>query len=385
MVDGVSATAAGWHHAVQTTRTGGARLAGPDVTRAVGLIGVVVMNYHGYLGGSSRTHPSYAERVFDTYDGPLTTRFAAIFVLVAGMGVALLTNRSRTSGDRTEIRADRWRLARRGLLLYAFGLLIEWIWNGTILFYYGAFFVVAALLFTLATRWLVTIGAAAAVAAAGINWFRIERAIDGHDTSWLDPRITSPRNLLLRTFVGYTHPLLPWLAFVCAGIILGRLLPRVDELRPRLYLLGSALFVGSYAINFVGLRTLADGTDENAYRWRHLLATGPFERGLLYTAGTLGSSILAYCAISWIAERWSTTAPVDLLRHAGQMTLTLYVLHVLTFNAVVHWWHLFDPTGLDTALVFSLAFWVFAIAFGAWWHRLLGLGPLERVYRGFGG
>ena len=93
------------------------------------------MNFHGYLnGGQEHINRSYAERAFDTYDGPLSTRFAATFVLVAGMGVTLLTNRSRMSGDKTAINDNRWRHARRGLLLFVFGLLIEWIWPGTILF-----------------------------------------------------------------------------------------------------------------------------------------------------------------------------------------------------------------------------------------------------------
>ena len=47
--------------------------------------------------------------------------------------------------------------------------------------------------------------------------------------------------------------------------------------------------------------------------------------------------------------------------------------------------HLVGASGLDTALILSLTFWVFAIAIGAWWHRFFGMGPLERIYRGFGG
>ena len=369
----------------QVNRTGAPRLPGLDVTRAVALIGVVVMNYHGYLnGGDDGIDRSYAERVFDPAVGPLSTRFAATFVLVAGMGITLLTNRSRASGDRAAIRDDRWRLVRRGVLLYAVGLLIEWIWHGTILFFYGAFFVVGALLFTLAIRWLVVIGAAGAVAGAGIAWFRVEQRIDGHDTSWLDPQITSPRNLLLRTFVGYTHPLLPWLAFLCAGIVLGRFLPLAARHRVRVLVAGLALFAGSYAVNFVALRSLDDFGD-SSIRWRDLLSTAPFDRGLLYTAGTLGSSLVAFVGISWIADRFSTAPLTTAFQHAGQMTLTLYVGHVLFFNAVVHWYHFVGSTGLDTALVLSVVYWLFAIAFGAWWHRFIGAGPLERLYRGFGG
>lgn len=105
---------------------------------------------------------------------------------------------------------------------------------------YGAYFMVAALLFTLRLRWLALIGTLAALAGAGIAWFRLERTLDGRSTAWLDPPVNSPRNLVLRTFVGYTHPLLPWLAFLCAGIALGRYLPSIVTLRPKLIALGSA-------------------------------------------------------------------------------------------------------------------------------------------------
>ncbi|MEO6123966.1 MAG: DUF418 domain-containing protein [Ilumatobacteraceae bacterium] len=370
----------------QVNRIGAPRLPGLDVTRAIALIGVVIMNYHGYLnGGDDGIDRSFAERVFDPADGPLSTRFAAAFVLVAGMGITLLTNRSRRSNDRAAIADDRWRLVRRGMLLYAIGLLIEWIWHGTILFFYGAFFVVGALLFTLALRWLIVVGTSAALAGAGIAWFRVNQRLAGHDTSWLDPPITSPRNLLLRTFVGYTHPLLPWLAFLCAGIALGRFLPLVAVRRWRLAALGGVMFAGTYAINYVGLRSIGEGSGDSAARWKVLLSTSPWDRGLLYTIGNLGSSLLAFCVISAIADRCSSAPAVVAFKHAGQMTLTLYVGHVLFFNAIVNWYHLVEPTGLDTALVLAVVYWMIAIALGAAWHRFVGIGPLEWVYRKFGG
>ena len=66
------------------------RLPGPDVVRAIALIGVVVMNYHGYLiiKGGERSG-GWANDLFDPWTGPLSSRFAATFVLVAGVGVTL--------------------------------------------------------------------------------------------------------------------------------------------------------------------------------------------------------------------------------------------------------------------------------------------------------
>ncbi|HRE03334.1 MAG TPA: heparan-alpha-glucosaminide N-acetyltransferase domain-containing protein, partial [Ilumatobacteraceae bacterium] len=312
------------HAAPQRNRSGAPRLIGPDVTRAIGLIGVVVMNYHGYLNGSGAgRHGSFVERVFNTVDGPLTTRFAAVFVLVAGVGVTLLTNRSRVSGDAAAISDDRWRLVRRGTLLYACGAVLEWIWPGTVIFYYGALFVIAAALFTLRSRWLVAIGAAATVIAAGVAWFRVERLNEGDPTSWLDPEPDSPRNLLLRTLFGYTHPLFPWLAFFCAGIVLGRALPLSRPTARLLGLCGAWLVALTYAINAIGLRAV-HGDGPSATTWRRLLSTSPWDRGVLYTVGTLGSSLLAFVVVDALAEATATAPPTRWLQHAGQMTLTLY-------------------------------------------------------------
>ena len=120
-----------------------ARLPGPDVVRAVALIGVVVMNYHGYLLLQRTTRGDrVVHRVFDPWNGPLSTRFAATFVLVAGMGVTLLTaQRDRRPRRAAQRAAGSWCAAGSSSTRR---LLFDWIWPGTILSFYGAMFVVAA-------------------------------------------------------------------------------------------------------------------------------------------------------------------------------------------------------------------------------------------------
>lgn len=172
------------------------RLPGPDVVRAVALIGVVVMNFHGYLilRGGERSTSDVAD-LFDPWSGPLATRFAATFVLVAGVGVTLFTRRVTTPPVDPRLVSDRrWVLVRRGLALYGGGLLLDLVWPGTILPYYGAMFVVAAVLFTWRGRWVVAVGAAAAVAGAGIAWWGLERRLDDRPLTWLfSPGRSSPR------------------------------------------------------------------------------------------------------------------------------------------------------------------------------------------------
>jgi uncharacterized membrane protein YeiB len=55
------------------------------------------------------------------------------------------------------------------------------------------------------------------------------------------------------------------------------------------------------------------------------------------------------------------------------------------FNLVVNWLNWVRPTGLDTALVLSLAFYVVAVPISSLHFRKFGVGPFERVYRAFGG
>ncbi|MEO7369502.1 MAG: DUF418 domain-containing protein [Ilumatobacteraceae bacterium] len=351
-----------------------------DVTRAIALIGVAVLNYHGYLilhGGS--IGESAVNQFFDPWMGPLSTRFAATFVLIAGMGITLMTNRGRLSGDRIRRSNDRWTLIRRGFLLYCFGFFFEWIWNGTILFFYGAFFMVGAMLFLLRTRWLILVGAVAAIGAAALQWWAFE---SDHDTSWLfqgwysQAPYRSPRRLLFDTFLTGTHPLLPWLAFLCAGMVIGRYLPLRSTLRRVLASLGVVMVAGTY---------LAEQVFGDTALRAQLLATDPFSRSLNYTVCALGSAVTTFCVIGWIANATRASLVTRSFAAAGRTTLTLYVLHALVFNAVVIRWKLIRPTGLDVALVFAGGFWLVGIVLAAGWQSRFRIGPVEWVYRKFGG
>jgi uncharacterized protein len=350
------------------------RLPGPDVVRAFALIGVVVMNYHGYLmfrASSEAAGPAAA--FFDPFEGPLSTRFAATFVLTAGVGITLLTKRVVTDrraavdGAVNAVAEMRWRLVRRGLALYVLGQLLDVIWPGTIIIYYGAMFVVAGLLFALPTRWIVVIGIVAALAGWIIEAWAFRRIEDGGDISWLyQPGRESIRRYVFDLAVNGTHPLLPWLAFLCAGMIVGRSLTR-PRWRWWCTGLGVALYGGAAFISAFADTPFTDV----------LLSTHPFDRGAIYVASALGTALIAFAGISWVADRLAAKGIglLEPLRRAGQMTLTLYIAHILVFNLMVDWLGWVRPTGLDTALTFALGYWVVAIILGALWHRRFGRGP----------
>jgi uncharacterized membrane protein YeiB len=359
------------------------RLPGPDVVRAVALIGVVVMNYHGYLLIEEAAGPDafgdwWAATLFDPWSGPLATRFAATFVLVAGVGVTLMTRRAVAGRDgsaaaRQAITELRWRLVRRGVVLYVGGLLLDVVWAGTIIPYYGAMFALSAMLFTLRSRWLVVIGVAAATVGWAVRMWRFDRAEAGRSTAWLtDPAEGSLGDYVFGLTVNGTHPLLPWLAFFCAGMVLGRVL-RTAWWRPAAAGVGFVLYA---------LATVAASSATTPFA-STLLSTEPSARGVVYVSSALGTALLAYAGVDWLAERFPVAT--DPLRRAGQMTLTLYLLHVAVFLVAVDGLGWIEPAGLDVALGFAFAFWVAGIAAAVVWNRRVGQGPAERVYRALGG
>ena len=366
------------------------RIESLDVARAIALFGVVVMNFHAYLNGTRSmypTHPSVWERMFNPLTGPLTTRFAATFVLVAGIGVSLFTQRARESNSRADIQHARVVLLRRGALLYIVGYYVQWVWPGTILFYYGAYFIIAAAVFACSSRQLVGLCAASIVAAAGLSWWRASQLIDGNNTRWLSPSPNSPRNLLIRTFVDYTHPVFPWIAFFIAGIVLGRHIHHLSKIRLRLMFFAILVVLATHVANF--LFAPASQIADRDFVLTKLLSTQPLDRGVLFSTGTLATAIVALCLVSLVVEHAArsvlTNLFVKFLARAGRMTLSVYFLHVVCFNLLVHQLHWVSATGLDTALVLSVSFYVVALVLANGWNKHFGLGPAERAYRAFGG
>lgn len=353
------------------TRSGLERNRALDATRTVAFLGIIILNYHGYLNRSEAigaNEPNFFVRIMDAWNGVLAPS-PVIFVLVSGISCALLTSAN----------FDRWVLVRRGVLLFTLGSIFEWVWNGTILPYFGLYFVLAAAVFSWSRRNIVLVAAFCTVSAAALSLWRFQRETNFHSTAWLSPaQPDSPRNLVLRFFVDYTHPVLPWFSFFCVGLVIGRSLPWFFANRNRIIAPLGLSIAAVYTVSTV-VRRSTDGA------WQRVTSTDPFERGVLATVGVTLSAVLVLIIVSWIVDALPTSGIVDVFVRAGRVTLTLYVLHGLGYNLIVNRLEWVTPTGLDAALGLSAFMWLLLVSFGAWWNRFLGRGPLERVLRGFGG
>lgn len=356
---------------VSTTRSGLERNRALDATRTVALLGIIILNYHGYLNRSEAIgafKDNFFVRIMDAWNGVLAPS-PVIFVLVSGISCSLLTSAN----------FDRWVLVRRGVLLFTIGSIFEWVWNGTVLPYFGIYFLLAAVVFSWSRRNLVLVAGSCTLSAAALAYWRFRRESAFHSTSWLSPALPdSPRNLVFRYFIDYTHPVLPWFTFFCVGLLIGRNVQWFFDNRRRLFVPLVVAVAAVYTVSTI-VRRSTDGA------WQLVTSTDPFQRGVLATVGVTLSAVLVLIVVSWTVDAFASSPIINVLVRAGQMTLTLYILHGLAYNLVVNRLGWVTPTGLDAALGLSVIMWIVLVSFGAWWNRFLGRGPMERLLRGFGG
>lgn len=365
------------------------RLRGVDVARALALLGMMSV------------HLLPAERA----DGTTSTAFllfsgraAALFAVLAGVGLAL------ASGGSTPPRGRRWAgmsaalLVRAAVLLPVGLLLIEPTTPvAVILPYYALLFVVAIPLLPLGARWAA--GGAAAVALAVPVVSHAVRLVAGLSGPGAQPELDAllrPVHLAATLLLTGYYPVLPWTAYLLAGIAVGRTGLRSPGIALRL--LGTGLVLaaagkalsqlllasGGYerlaasvpplsSLEFVGLdraleRSLHGTTPTTSWWWLAVSAphsSTPFD--LVHTIGTslavLGACLLAVPAL----ERWGRALVVPLAA-AGSMTLTLYCVHVF---ATTRGWGPAAPE--DLLLVHAVTAVALATVWRAWARR----GPLE--------
>ena len=361
------------------------RFSGVDAARGLALFGMMAV--HVLPETTSDGSASWVPVIF-------AGKSAALFALLAGVSLAFTTRRARSERG-VYLTAARWSVATRAVLVMAIGLTIAYVDMPAfiILAYYGAMFALAVPLLGLSTRALLLAAAGFAllgpVLMEGLRDFLPPPGFDPTFTTLL----TEPGVFASQLLLTGTYPALPWMAYICAGLALGRL--RLDRPAIQWMLLGSgtALAAGSWLASQLllygpsgGFTSLlasepgltsgelqdmmlygsADYLPTSSWWWLALAAphsSTPVD--LLFTLGVAAAVIGAMLLLARYAGK-----ALLLLSAPGRMTLTLYSTHLL-----------FLGTGIlaDQPYVsFVLQCAVF-IAFAVVIRRAERQGPLEKL------
>src|SRR5262245_56304077 len=136
-----------------TNQSQPSRIVGYDLARALAILGMVVVHFSIVIA-KDWTQPAWlASIVFGFLDG----RAAATFVVLAGIGITLMSRRAVESGDPAALAEVRRRLVRRGFFLLAIGFVNLILWPGDILRVYGVSLLLATTLITASNRRLLIV------------------------------------------------------------------------------------------------------------------------------------------------------------------------------------------------------------------------------------
>ncbi len=153
--------------------------------------------------------------------GPIEGRSAPLFIILAGVGVALMTTEAFETGDTTRIALRRRTILKRSLFLFIVGYAHSLLWDADIVHYY-AFYMSAGSLFLLASRRVLLLAAAISTLVFPILFvlFDYQTGWDFSTLSYMD--LWSLEGSVRHIFFNGFHPVFPWVAFFFIGIWLGR-------------------------------------------------------------------------------------------------------------------------------------------------------------------
>ncbi|MDQ0120716.1 putative membrane protein [Pseudarthrobacter defluvii] len=373
------------------------RLRGIDAARGVALLGMMATHLLPTFESNANLTPTWIGLTF-------SGRAAALFAVLAGVGLALSTGKDKPLAG-PGLTAARRGVALRALVIAAVGLTLGGLEVNVaiILVHYAVLFLCILPFLGLGVKplcawaggWLL---ASPVLAYLMRPWLLApEPPLKlGHNPGWED--LGTPSRLLADVFFTGYYPVFQWLSYLLVGLVIGRLVLTKALVPILLLAAGTVVAVAAKALgaaameDWGGLAALEKVLNSPGYplgsvlqvnltgipqegSWWWLASAAPHSGtplDLLHTSAVAAAVIGACLLLGRLAE-WVDLDLLLPLRGAGAMTLTLYTVHVW----VVSSFYLKPlPAGwTEDGMYFAQA--ATAITVGIVFARLSWRGPLE--------
>ncbi|GEO10018.1 DUF418 domain-containing protein [Segetibacter aerophilus] len=358
------------------------RIIGFDLARAYAIFGMYIVNFT-FCFGSFREETIYG-RFADLFIGNSTS----IFIICAGMGVILMTQREGYSQEqkgelKTVILKRSWFLFGLGLLLY------NW-WPGDILHFYGGYMHIAAFILFIRRKYYLWLAVLAIVVYNALQFLiPVTTSWDLQTTRYAD--FWTPAGFLRNTFYNGWNSIFPWFAYFSLGMFLGRLDWHDKKTWKQIFFVGVGLLAA-----FKALRLFIKYDFDNMQRhefyiksWSYIMEDY-FPANIPFMMITTGWAFMIIASCMYIGNKLSTSKLIKALAGTGQMTLSLYVLHmtvgVLILSKLTHkpytgYPQQAQPVGILFILFYAILFFGISVLFSFLWSRKFKNGALETLMR----
>jgi uncharacterized membrane protein YeiB len=205
----------------------------------------------------------------------------------------------------------------------------------------------------------------------GWDWKTLE-----YDGLW------TPLGTVRHLFYNGFHPVVPWLAFLFVGMVIGRQNMSDRVIRRRVFLWGAGIALAAEGMRLLLIQTFSLGanlTDQEvivAIFGTEPMPSMPFY--MMAAGGTAGAVIAVTFALG---EQYGDSAWLRPFIATGQLALTLYVAHLLIGMGILEAIGRLENQTLTFALMTSGVFWVTGVVFAHLWRRRFKRGPFETIMR----
>lgn len=355
------------------------RVIGFDIARAYAIFGMYIVNFNIVFGDYNDT--SLAGKFISLFSGNSST----VFVILAGMGVALMTNRPNYSTEeKSKLRST---INKRAWFLFVLGLLLFVWWPADILHFYGGYMHIAALLLFLNKKYYLF------TATLAVIVFHLLLLVVPYDTGWNFDTLEYKDFWTINGFIRNTlyngwNAIFPWFAYFAVGMYLGRLDCTLPQIQFKMSITGLILFASTTLLQLLS-NSLPISEDIKFFINADYLP--PF---LPFVLSTLGFGLIMIAFFMFISKFLSENKLAIDLAKTGQMTLTHYISHLtigMIFFAMI--------TGKDyegkineqtpihpfIILTFATVYFIISFYFSKLWTKKYKNGPFETLMRKIAG
>lgn len=355
------------------------RIIGFDLARAYAIFGMFLVNFN-MVFGSHNDHSTIGQ-FLSLFSGNSST----VFVILAGMGIALMTNRSEYSvAEKNKLRNT---ILKRATFLFIIGLLLNIIWPADILHFYGCYmFIIAFTIFfdKSYSLWLATLS---------ILIFHLLIFIIPYETGWELEKFEykdfyTLNGFIRNTFYNGWNSIFPWIAYFFLGMFLGRLNWTELTVQRKMFVIGSSMYL---SVNIIQLISQHISISQELSEFINADYLPPF---LPFILSTCGFGLMLISGFMYLGNKIGDSQFAMDFAATGQMTLTHYVSHVtigmMVFSILAGKdlskdLTLQQPTDPIYILLFSTTYFVLSYYFSKQWAKKFNNGPLETLMRKISG
>lgn len=351
------------------------RFIGFDLLRAYAIFGMYIVNFNMVFGDHNDN--SWQAQFLSLFSG----NSSSIFVMLAGMGLILMTKKHALAPLETRL-SQRCIVLKRAGFLFVLGLLLSLWWPADILHFYGFYMFIASFFLFFDKKYYIY------GALFFILIFHLLLLFFPYETGWNFDTLEYSNFWSLTGFIRNSlyngwNSVFPWMAYFLIGMYLAKLDWTALDIQKNTFIVGLLLYIVIQLLQCIPNNLLS----AEIVFFLHADYLPPFLPFFLSTAGFGLMLIAFFMYISKFIERYKF---VNNLAKTGQMTLTHYISHLtiglMLFSYMKDQGYLtkLDPYGtLSPTLIFllSLLYFIWSYYFSKMWSIRFIHGPFELLLR----